>query len=368
VIAIIYPQFYGVGGIARYLESFLQNLPANAPAVTLVTGDEGRRAGSFRGVEIVHVPFTSSRFNLLTWGWRVRELLLRWHASGRIECVNLHWPPLIPGLLLPARIPLVLTAHTTYRGMSGEFYGAHYFDSQWSKGSLRIKKAMEQRILSGAAKVITLTEQGRQEIRSYAYHGPVAVIPNGADVVKFTPDRSVGKDIDVLFSGRIEQRKGSRAIPALCRRIVAARPGVRICIVGYGEDESWVSAQLQGLGASVHMTGKVPFEQMIGYYNRSSVYVSTSCYEGLPGTCLEAMAMGLPAVVWDFLFYRGLVTSGETGLLAAPNDFAAMTDNVLALLDDAVRARRLGEAGRQVLLDKYSWQRLAAEIIAELAL
>lgn len=363
MIAIVYPQFYGVGGIARYLDSFLSNLPENHPPVYLITGDEHRVERSYPGVEIIHIPFTSSRFNLFTWGLEARKLLIRLHDEGKIQWVNLHFPPLIPGLLLPRHIPVVLTAHTTYLGMSGQFYKTRHFESQWSAASLAIKSWMERRIFNLTSKVITLTEQGRQEVLAYGFKGPVTVIPNGADVTLFTPNPVVEKDIDVLFCGRIELRKGSRAMGQLCRLLIAKKPDIRIAIVGYGDDDVWVRAGLASYGSNVLMTGKVPFSEMIGYYNRSRVYASTSYYEGLPGTCLEAMAMQLPAVVWDFLFYRGLVVEGKTGSLAAPNDFEAMAGKVLDLLANPELAADMGKQGRALLETEYNWSKLAKDVL-----
>lgn len=363
MIAIVYPQFYGVGGIARYLDSFLANLPADHPEIVLITGDEHRVERSFSGVKIIHVPFSSNRFSLATWGLAVRRLLLDMHRSGRIRYVNLHWPPLIPALFLPPEIPLVLTAHTTYLGMSGRFYETKHFDSQWSAGSLAIKMWMERRIFGQVDKVIALTEQGRQEVLRYGFTGPISAIPNGADVCKFQPDEAMTKDIDVLFSGRIERRKGSVPMVELCRQLVSKKPDVRICIVGYGDDDAWVASELAPLSKNVVLTGKVPFEDMVSYYNRSHVYASTSYYEGLPGTCLEAMSMQLPVVVWDFLFYRGLVIEGETGSLASPNDFTAMVDKTLALLSNAKQSAQMGRNGRALLESDYSWSKLAVDIL-----
>lgn len=367
MIAIVYPQFYGVGGIARYLDSFLSNLPPEHPPIYLITGDEHRMEREYPGVEIIHIPFSSSRFNLFIWGWRARQLLTRMHAEGKIRWVNLHFPPLIPGLLLSSHIPLLLTAHTTYLGMSGRFYGTRHFESQWSPLSLATKSWMERRIFARTSKVITLTEQGRQEVLAYGFKGPMAVIPNGADVNLFTPDAGVEKGIDVLFCGRIELRKGSRAMVEVCRRLVAAKPDIQICIVGYGDDDDWVRTALMPLATNVLLTGKVPFAEMIGYYNRSRIYASTSYYEGLPGTCLEAMSMQLPAVVWDFLFYRGLVIEGKTGLTVPPNDFEAMAGKVLALLADEPAAKAMGRNGRALLQQDYHWARLAREILSAFA-
>ncbi|MDD5524729.1 MAG: glycosyltransferase, partial [Smithella sp.] len=355
MIAIVYPQFYGVGGIARYLDSFLSNLPPDHPPVYLITGDEHRVTRSYPGVEIIHIPFSSSRFNLFTWGVKARKLLTKLHDEGKIQWVNLHFPPLIPGLFLPPHIPVVLTAHTTYLGMSGRFYGTRHFESQWSAASLSIKSWMERRIFDRTDKVITLTEQGRQEVLAYGFKGSVAVIPNGADVKLFTPDKTVHKDIDVLFCGRIEFRKGSRAMVELCRQLIAKKPDIRIAVVGYGDDDAWVNDALANHGHNVLLTGKVPFPEMVGYYNRSRVYASTSYYEGLPGTCLEAMAMQLPVVVWDFLFYRGLVIEDLTGSLAEANDFSGMTNKLLELLSNPHLAAEMGRNGRALLESDYNW-------------
>jgi glycosyltransferase involved in cell wall biosynthesis len=363
MIAIVYPQFYGVGGIARYLDSFLSNLPPNHPKIYLITGDEHQMARNYAEVEIIHIPSNSSRFNLFTWGLQARTLLIKLHREGKIQWVNLHFPPLIPGLFLPRNIPVVLTAHTTYLGMSGRFYETRHFESQWSATSLAIKSWMERRIFGLTSKVITLTEQGRQEVLSYGFKGPVTVIPNGVDIKMFTPDLTAEKNIDVLFCGRIEFRKGSRAMAELCHQLISKKPDIRICIVGYGDDDAWVKEALAPYPQNVLMTGKVPFSEMMDYYSRSHVYASTSYYEGLPGTCLEAMAMQLPAVVWDFLFYRGLVTEGITGLLAAPNDFSSMTKKVLELLSNPQLAAEMGKNGRALLEQEYSWNKLACDVL-----
>ncbi len=366
MIAVVYPQFYAVGGIARYIDSFLTNIPPGSPPVLLITGAASGPPASYPGVEVIHVQPGTSRSGLLGYGIEASRLLRRLHAEGRIQCVNFHAPPLIPGLLLPPRLPIVLTAHTTYLGMSGRFYPQRYFRSQWNATSLAIKMWMERRIFARAAKVIALTEQGRAEVMSYGYKGAIAVIPNGADTASFAPDPQATKTVDILFGGRIETRKGSRSMVELCKALVQARPAIRIDIVGYGEDEPWVRERLAPLHPAVQLAGKVSFDQMRDHYSRSRVYVSTSSYEGLPGTCLEAMAMEMPTVVWDFLFYRGLVLDGQTGWIVPPGEIDTLKNRVLSLLDDPERARRMGLAGRRLLQSTYDWKSLAPRILAEI--
>ena len=367
MIAIVYPQFYGVGGIARYLDSFLANIPDGSPAIVLITSQVDGAPRSYRGAEIINVALPQTRAGLLVWGLRVRSLLRDLHRAGRIRHVNLHCPPLIPGLLLPPEIPLVLTAHTTYVGMSGAFDSPRQFASPWNAVSLAIKYWMERRIFARASKVIALTQQGEQEVRRYGFTRPVSVIPNGSDIRQFTPHPEAEKRFDVLFCGRIERRKGSQPMVALCKRLVARNPHIKIAIVGYGDDETWVRAELSAHAANLHMSGKVAFEAMQSYYDASRVYVSTSYYEGLPGTCLEAMSMQLPVVVWNQLFYASLVRENLTGFLVPTNDLAAMEDRVLALLRDRATAIRVGQAGRDLVAREYDWRALSPRILLELA-
>ncbi|MES1256179.1 MAG: glycosyltransferase family 4 protein [Acidobacteriota bacterium] len=363
MIAIVYPQFYGVQGIARYVDSFLANLPSDSPDILLITGDAGPNAKTYRRVQIVNIPISDNRLGLTLWRWKVRRRLAALLDEGVITSINLHIPPLIPGLFLAHTLPIVLTAHTTYVGMSGRFDGNKSFRSPWNPLSLWLKIQMERIIIAKSDAVISLTEQGRQELALYDRRDRIAIIPNGVDISKFTSTADVTKDIDVIFSGRIEKRKGSRPLVEVCRRLVEANRKIRIAIVGYGDDEDHVRSELQAFPDNILLTGKVPFHEMVAYYRRSRVYASTSYYEGLPGTCLEAMATGLPTVVWDLLFYRELVVDGVTGRVAKTNDYAGMVEQVNLLLSDPGEAASMGQRGQALIREKYDWQRLSRQVL-----
>jgi glycosyltransferase involved in cell wall biosynthesis len=364
MIAIVYPQFYGVGGIARYLDSFLANLPEDHPTIYLITGDEHRVDRHYSNVELIHLPFSSSRFNLFFWSLKARKILIELYRQRKIQYVNLHIPPLIPGLFIPRKIPLILTAHTTYMGMSGQFYKTQYFVSQWGGLEIKFKVWLESRIFKQAVKIITLTEQGKQELLTYRVTKPIEIIPNGVDTSLFTQDITVTKDYDVLFCGRIEHRKGSRAMVKVCLALIQQKPNIRILIVGYGDDDVWVKSHLSNLTENINLTGKVSFSDMQHYYQSSKLYVSTSYYEGLPGTCLEAMAMGLPVVAWDFLFYKGLVEQGETGCLVEPNNIRGMVKKIINLLDSQSIMMHMQQNTRAHVEHDFNWQVLSKQILS----
>jgi glycosyltransferase involved in cell wall biosynthesis len=364
MIVILYPQFHGIGGIARYLDAFLSNLPANAPEVMLVTGEGPTNEWKARGVECHCIPVPDNRLGLAIWGVKASRFVQALHRQRTVTAVNLHIPPLIPGLFLPPGLPIVLTAHTTYLGMSGRFERNRHFASPWNPITLRLKMLMERAIIARADTVVTLTEQGRRELAGYGRTERVEVIPNGVDLAEFTPAQGTdAKDIDVIFCGRIERRKGSRPLVEVCRRLVAAEPRIRIAIVGYGADEAFVWKSLAPLADNIELTGKVCFADMVSYYRRSRLYASTSYYEGLPGTCLEAMAMRLPAVVWDRDFYRHLVIANLTGRLVPTNDIEGMAAEVLRLLRQPELLESMGDGARAVVQDRYDWRRLSARLI-----
>lgn len=361
---IVYPQIHGVGGIARYLQCYLQASGTAASDTVVVTGDFEQREVDLGGARLIVLPMGTSRFGLLQWSWRMRSVVRRLCAEHPGSVINLHIPPLLPGLFLPKVAPLVVTAHTTYLGMSGEFYQPRQFDSQWSWLSVQVKKWFERIIFAKADALLTLTEQGKQELLRYRQDKPIDLVPNGVDAAQFTPDATVAKDVDVLFAGRIERRKGSRPMVAVCKALVAAKPDIRISIVGYGDDMDFVTAELAPLAPAVTLHGKVPFAEVLQHYRRSKVYASTSYYEGLPGTCLEAMAVGLPAVVWNYLFYDGVVVPSINGVKVAPNATADFCGAVLALLGDNELIEKMGSAGVEIARRSYAWSGIATSIDA----
>ena len=101
MIVIICPEFYGVHGIARYVQSYLAARPENASRICLIAADEDVRDLSIRNVEFVHLPKPAGRLGLIRWSLALRKVLKRMAGEGRVSVMNLHIPPLLPGLFLP---------------------------------------------------------------------------------------------------------------------------------------------------------------------------------------------------------------------------------------------------------------------------
>ena len=100
-------------------------------------------------------------------------------------------------------------------------------------------------------------------------------------------------------------------------------------------------------------------------WGRAAIAVLPSTYgEGVPKALLEAAACARPIVASDVPGCREVVRPGETGILVPAHDPAALAEAIAALAGDAVRRRRLGQAGRALVERAFAEEIVARETLA----
>lgn len=144
------------------------------------------------------------------------------------------------------------------------------------------------------------------------------------------------------------------------RRVRDAVPEAAFVIAGQGQ----LKDSLQAYAAELDLTEDVFF---IGRCDRvgellgvSDVGVLSSKAEGFSNSILEYMAAALPVVATDVGGAREVVSEGETGYLVTSGDDVAMGEHIISLLREPGRARLMGERGRQVVTEKFSWESQAS--------
>ncbi|MDQ1440313.1 MAG: alpha-maltose-phosphate synthase, partial [Acidimicrobiaceae bacterium] len=97
--------------------------------------------------------------------------------------------------------------------------------------------------------------------------------------------------------------------------------------------------------------------------SHASVFVCPSRYEPFGLVNVEAMACGAAVVATATGGIPEIVEDGVTGYLVAPGpEFVpALAERINALVLDPETARRFGEAGRQRVLDRFTWPAVAAQ-------
>lgn len=139
------------------------------------------------------------------------------------------------------------------------------------------------------------------------------------------------------------------ALPLVLREI----PGLKIvCSAMRGEPdaEKWVKEL--GLEGSVTLLDSEPQEKLWRRYMECSLLVSPAIFDGTPNSVLEGMALGCLPVVGDIESLREWITNGENGLLADPNDPAALAAAIVRGLRDVDLRRQAKLINRDLVLQR----------------
>lgn len=203
----------------------------------------------------------------------------------------------------------------------------------------------------------------------------ITVIPLGADIDLFRPDAAQRAslrgewgvhtdDVVAVYAGKLQRRKGVHLLVAAALGLADVYPQLKIALVGGGDadyiDEMKTAIAARGMQDRFFWTGVVPNASLYRYY--SAADISVWPLQVSIGT-LEAQACGLPLIVADEPVLRDRV-SAATGLLCAPGRIDDLAARLRDLIDNPGRRRAMGLAGRQHVVDEFSWQAIASQFIA----
>lgn len=184
------------------------------------------------------------------------------------------------------------------------------------------------------------------------------------------PAERAGRPAVLTVVGRLSPTKGTdlalEAVADLARRGYDVRADlVGSVFPGY----EWFEDELRARADQPDLSGRVRF---LGYVNpmwevlaAADVVLLASRTESFGNAAVEAQLAGRPVVAPSLQGLRETVEDGVTGLLARPEDPAALADAVASLLDDPAAAARLAEAGRTSAQERFSVASYQAGILRE---
>jgi glycosyltransferase involved in cell wall biosynthesis len=163
--------------------------------------------------------------------------------------------------------------------------------------------------------------------------------------------------------GRLVEQKGQTyLLEAMARTIERVGP-VNVLLAGEGDLRPALEQQAVQLGIreQVHFYGHV--EDVRPIMAGSDVAAMPSLWEVLSLAALEFMAAGVPVVASTHPSFGEAIIDGESGILLDPRRTGEWADAIVGLLESPEERRRIGTAGRNRVLEHFSLDRLASEMM-----
>src|SRR2546427_8437942 len=159
------------------------------------------------------------------------------------------------------------------------------------------------------------------------------LIPNAVDVEKFHPPAEDGeRPPTVTFVGRLEQWKGANSFVQIARKVLQEVPEAIFQMVGDGPLRSKLIADSRDLDGSIRFLGEVSHDRIPDLLRRSSVLLLPSFIEGLPTSCLEALAAGTAVLAPGTGGTSPIIPERLDGLVCPPRGPHALPRPLLPLL------------------------------------
>jgi glycosyltransferase involved in cell wall biosynthesis len=194
----------------------------------------------------------------------------------------------------------------------------------------------------------------------------LSITPFGIDTNRFAPTpRAASRR--VVTVGTVKKLESIYGIDILLKAFASAKTSIarkspeldlRLKIVGSGSERT----ALQGLAAelsivdSTEFVGRVPNEDVPKHLGQIDVYVALSrCQESFGVAILEASSCAVPVIVSDVGGFPEVVEDGSTGLIVNNEDAADASAAIERLVLDEGMRRRLGDAGRKMVMKRYEW-------------
>jgi len=170
-----------------------------------------------------------------------------------------------------------------------------------------------------------------------------------------------GDDI-ILFFGRIHKIKGVDLLAEAFSRIARSRKNVTLVVAGPDDgmvDDIKRIVSDNGAADKVVFTGPLYGRDKYSAYSAATVYVLPSRYEIFGNTILEACSCSVPVVITDRCGIAPVI-AGRAGEVVG-FEIDAVSGALDKLLNDPELRRRYGMAGRRIVEDDYTWDKIAGQ-------
>lgn len=280
-------------------------------------------------------------------------------ATRAVDLVHVEWTPLLANVPESCALPVVVSAHNLEADIWARYHAHEPRGLRRAYIGLQARKVAryEREAFARATAVTAVSPHDAERIRALVPGTPVTTVPNGVDVAAFRPDPDRPVDPErCVFVGALDWRPNQDAVRWLLEeiwpRVKGQRPAARLLVVGR-RPPAWLAARVAA-EPSAELLADAP-DVRPAVRGAALSLVPLRIGGGSRLKICEALALGRP-VVSTPVGAEGLELEGGLRLADGAEAFAAA---VLDLLQHPQEARRLAARGREQVLARYDWDRIA---------
>lgn len=375
----------------------IARLNVGGPAIHVVlTSHELKRRGNDCMLVVGPVPETEGSMEYYAAEWsvpfvRVPELvrpLSPWKDLAALWKVY---------RILRREKPDVVHTHTAKAGTVGRtaallagvpvivhtFHG-NIFDGYFSPAKTRLFLAIERFLARFTDRIIAVSKSQREELITKYKIGPpekFQIVRLGIDLGALRCVSRANSHLDpadknrplvIGWVGRFVEVKDPLFFVEMARAVKSSGAQVRFIMVGDGPLRVAVEKKIVELGLQEHFTLAGWQRNMAQVYEQIDLMTLTSHNEGTPVAMIESMATGRPFVALNVGGMPDLMAGTpqeregfavfDNGIIIYPRDAATFANAVNMLLQDATLRARMGHAGAEFALERFSKERLADDL------
>lgn len=234
---------------------------------------------------------------------------------------------------------------------------------------------IQRRILREASALHAITNEEVKHIRTFGIDSSIVMIPNGIDPKEFInlPPREElesfypkikGKRI-ILFLGRIHPKKGLDLLAKAFEKIAREWDNAYLMIVGPDSEGYKIKIEKmlesEGVLNRVIFTGMLSGHEKLAALSRADICAIPSYSEVRSIVALEAMACSIPVVITQQCQFPE-VAEVKAGIVIEP-DSKQLAQAMCKLLDSPQLCKKMGENGKRLVLEKFTWDKIADKMI-----
>lgn len=201
------------------------------------------------------------------------------------------------------------------------------------------------------------------------YQEKIEIIPNGVDIGRFSPGKTEAEDTIFFLSllDEFHKYKGLDYLLESMKLVKKEIPRVKLKVGGGGRLLQYYKerAAYLGLEKNVDFAGYIPIERVPEHYRNCNLFVLPSIsasQEGFGIVSLEAMACGKPIVTTDIVGTAEDIKKYNSGIVIKPMDTKGLANAIIRILQDKKEAEKMGERGRKLVEEKYTWENISKDI------